>query len=420
LGDIFNGPPQRADSGHFLAVFRDSHGIPGDFLAGPDRKISHGFPDFFPAGNRSGLDYHYHRSASRFEKMCLIEVQVIEVEVTLALHKTTAIKGIAAISIEEDPMKEAFVTSLLRTLLLATALSPLNCLRLNVLQHISKTKVMASPRSMFKGCCAYRIGSATEKNVHSSIGSLIKVCESPLAFIDEKFLDASECAELIRLAKSRTEAGYRDVAIKAEDSEVLTSVVSRVSSLCASESHPDEAKPNIRNTSPMLDLKHGRLMDRGLHLDTNGNPFRYATALIYLSDVKMDGATVFPCSDPTKPDIRAAGRALVEKDQTIAARRRRGDDDVEAAEKVLIDAAESMQGFSVYPKAGRLFLFYTSSDDGTVDPYSWHGGAAVGNEDGEGKWLLQIFKTIPIGERTPEKMANFVRLRRHMHERQST
>jgi len=55
LGVICKRPPQRADSGHFLAAFRNSHGFPGDFLASPDRKIPHGFPDFFLAGNRGGL-----------------------------------------------------------------------------------------------------------------------------------------------------------------------------------------------------------------------------------------------------------------------------------------------------------------------------------------------------------------------------
>ena len=37
----------------------------GNFLAGPDRKISHGFPDFFPAGNRSGLGLNVHLAAHK-------------------------------------------------------------------------------------------------------------------------------------------------------------------------------------------------------------------------------------------------------------------------------------------------------------------------------------------------------------------
>jgi len=313
-------------------------------------------------------------------------------------------------------MKEPSVTHILYMYLFAIGISPLNSLCLNRSQCISQTKFNASPRSKSKCFGAPPTHAATKMCTSSSARSLTRISESPLAFVDEAFLDASECAELIHLAKSRSEAGYHDVAIKAEDSELLTSMLSRVSILCASESHPDEAKPNIRNTPPILELNRGRLMNRGLHLDTNGNPFRYATALVYLSDVKADGATVFPCSEPSKVDIRAAGKALVDKEQTIAARRRRGDKEVEAAEKELIDAAECMRGLSVYPKAGKLLLFYTLCDDGSVDPSSWHGGAAVGNEDGEGKWLLQIFKTIPVGERTPEKIAQFVHIRRHLHD----
>jgi hypothetical protein len=315
-------------------------------------------------------------------------------------------------------MQRITAAVLICTVSIATGFSPHHCRRTNAVQFNDDANLQSSFYHRLSYSNAALVDTELKRASSSPTNGLVRISESPLAFVDETFLDASECSVLIQLAKSKAEAGFCDVAIRPEENDIMASVLRRVSDLCSSETHPDEPKPNVRNTPPNRGLEQrGRWMNRGLHLDTNGNPYRYATILIYLSDVDMDGATVFPCSDPSKSNLRAAGEALTDKGQTIAARRQREDKEIEALEKTLIDAAESMEGLSVYPKVGKLLLFYSLCDNGVVDPYSWHGGAAVGNEPGEGKWLLQIFKTVPIGLRTQENMGTFVQPRRYMHEK---
>ena len=72
------------------------------------------------------------------------------------------------------------------------------------------------------------------------------------------------------------------------------------------------------------------------------------------------------------------------------------DPELEPLANELLDAAEKRYGFSAYPEQGKLLIFFTTGDDGKVDPLSWHGGARVcSSGDFGGKWMLQIFKTFP-------------------------
>jgi hypothetical protein len=87
----------------------------------------------------------------------------------------------------------------------------------------------------------------------------------------------------------------------------------------------------------------------------------------------------------------------------------------------------------VYPLAGKLVVFFTCDDAGEVDPYAWHGGAAVGNghvgsinaatmenlgddnapttntsdknchDPASNKWILQLFKELPLGARSSSR-----------------
>ena len=260
-----------------------------------------------------------------------------------------------------------------------------------------------------------------------SPSGLKQVSSSPLAFVDEAFLSLSECNALIAFGKSRSEPGqHYDVHISPTESALVASVMDRLNTLLATESHADEPRPCLRWTPPnsALGSRRSRSMSRGFHVDTNGHSYRFATALVYLSDVVADGATVFPCSDTSTATTdnrnllessRAAGEALCASGYTHAWRFQ--DPDLAAYEKALADAAESGVGLSVHPAAGKLLMFYTLGDDGTVDPFSWHGGAAVGAEPqpGEGKWVLQLFKTVPLSLRSPEATRRFVAARRAMY-----
>ena len=248
---------------------------------------------------------------------------------------------------------------------------------------------------------------------------LVKVSDSPLAFVAEKFLDPAACEEIIAIAKERDGGKYVHQCyehIPPESSELMTSVIERIGVLCGSPPRPDEAVPCVRNVSPTRGLGATRLMKAGLHVDSNGNPYRYATALLYLSDVAADGATVFPCSDSDNVELKLACERLLENGHTHTVSCR--DKKVELAKRTLIEAAEAREGLSVYPRAGKLLLFYTLDDVGLVDPYSWHGGAAIGDDPWPtgSKWVLQVFKTVPENLRDhPEQTVRFCKESRALH-----
>ena len=130
--------------------------------------------------------------------------------------------------------------------------------------------------------------------------------------------------------------------------------------------------------------------------DTNGAPYRYVTALIYLDTLPAsgDGATTFPCAR-TAPDwVQQAGQELYNQGGQHTSNV--SDPELEDLAQQLLNAAEDFSGFSAHPEQGKLVIFFTTGDDGTVDPMSWHGGARVSAAgDFGGKWMLQIFKTLP-------------------------
>lgn len=81
------------------------------------------------------------------------------------------------------------------------------------------------------------------------------------------------------------------------------------------------------------------------------------------------------------------------------------DPELEALAKELLSASDEGCGFSAYPEQGKLIMFFTTDDDGKVDPMSWHGGARVcAAGDFGGKWMLQIFKTLPPDIRSREDL----------------
>jgi len=146
-----------------------------------------------------------------------------------------------------------------------------------------------------------------------------------------------------------------------------------------------------------------------LHVDTNGRPWRYVTAIIYLTTVPPagDGATIFPCASPVGSSVegarrhscvvateaRAAGEHLV-KEGTLHSGTLVDPDHAPLA-KALTTAAEDGLGISVYPEVGKLAIFYSRMNDGQPDGSSWHGGAAVGPASSQcGKWILQFFKEV--------------------------
>jgi hypothetical protein len=81
--------------------------------------------------------------------------------------------------------------------------------------------------------------------------------------------------------------------------------------------------------------------------------------------------------------------------------------------ETLLAAADTGEGLSVFPKACKMLIFFSRGDDGAVDPCSFHGGGAtVGVEVADGKWVMQLCKELPFGARGRAAQATFVTARR--------
>eukprot|EP00035_Acanthoeca_spectabilis_P032781 m.20399 g.20399 ORF g.20399 m.20399 type:complete len:344 (-) comp5565_c0_seq2:2785-3816(-) len=211
-------------------------------------------------------------------------------------------------------------------------------------------------------------------------------------------------------------------------SRLLDSIYNRIDHVIGISRYSEEVPPKIHHYSehcedPSAEDVPGTnsRMPTGLHVDTNAVG-TYATAILYLStlDATSDGATVFPCCH--EPDegrscrveqAQSAGAALWQDDAVHTGQASVGG--AGAADILLKDAAAG-RGLSVYPEAGKLVVFFTRSDDGTVDSTSYHGGARVRPHPTQpqhsGKWMLQLCKEIPLALRGLVGSANFVAARR--------
>mmetsp|Transcript_14245 Transcript_14245/g.26473 ORF Transcript_14245/g.26473 Transcript_14245/m.26473 type:complete len:393 (-) Transcript_14245:49-1227(-) len=263
------------------------------------------------------------------------------------------------------------------------------------------------------------------------------VSASPLIFVAENFLDKDTCVAIVEAARKYgkpvpmlgSDVKY-DLPMwphrhnMPEDQQtLLESVFTRIDALCGTARHAIEQPPRVhflaeRRAAMTQGPGTSPRVPSGLHIDTNGSPFRFATAIVYLETLPQpagDGATVFPCvsrgasnrfgSPGTvclqSKDIsstRTAAEALLNSGALHTANL--PDKDFQPEAKVLVDAVDNRHGLSVYPEVGKLLLFFTFGEDGEVDPLSWHGGAAVGAGASSGparggKWILQVFKEVP-------------------------
>ncbi|KAJ3676339.1 hypothetical protein LUZ60_003751 [Juncus effusus] len=198
----------------------------------------------------------------------------------------------------------------------------------------------------------------------------------PRAFVYEGFLTDEECDHLKSLAKSelKRSAVADNLSGKSTLSEVRTSsgmfiskakdpIVSTIEEKIAAWTFlPKENGEDIQ----VLRYEHGQKYDP--HYDyftdkvnTLRGGHRIATVLMYLSDVKKGGETVFPNADLESPHHRGGRKHI--------------------REEALSECAQ--HGVAVKPRKGDALLFFSLLPDATADPKSLHAGCPV--LDGE-KW----------------------------------
>lgn len=177
--------------------------------------------------------------------------------------------------------------------------------------------------------------------------------------------------------------------------------------------------------SCILNVTPGRsdktALEHGLHVDTfNDEPRRFATAILYLTDLDstQGGHTLFPLAAGAPASAVAAGEALlragVESTDAIAELETDGAATFAAAEVLEAHAtalalsarravptagsalAAPAEALALSPRCGSLLVFFTRGRDGRVDNRAWHGSAAV--VAGTSKWTLQTFKAAPPGQ----------------------
>ncbi|CAE7334499.1 yrrM [Symbiodinium natans] len=246
---------------------------------------------------------------------------------------------------------------------------------------------------------------------------LVQLSQQPLLFVCQDFLSRRSSSDIIHAAKSFGKAApvfgedvKYEMPLWPEEQqgldqhlrEELELVYRRLDLLCGTPRRRDEHPPRVHFQAPRRGAPRPR-MPSGLHLDTNGAPHRFVTALVYLDTLPQpegDGATVFPCASGEPPEVQVSKRAR-EAGEVLWREgglhtKNLADPELEIHAEELMDGAQARKGLSVYPECGKLALFFSTGDEGDVDPMSWHGGAQVGAAgDHGGKWMLQIFKTIP-------------------------
>ncbi|KAF3330219.1 prolyl 4-hydroxylase subunit alpha-1-like protein [Carex littledalei] len=204
---------------------------------------------------------------------------------------------------------------------------------------------------------------------------IVTVSWKPRIFLYKGFLSNEECDHIIKLSKSKL---GKSMVVDNESgnsvmSEVRTSsgmfldkrqdeVIARIEERIATWTLlPEENAENIQVLRYDLTEKYDAHFDyfSDKHNQARGG-HRYATVLMYLSDVEMGGETVFP---------DAEGWESQPKDNTFS------------------DCAKG--GLAVKPVKGDAVLFYSLHPNGVPDPKSLHASCPVlkGEKWSAPKWI---------------------------------
>ncbi|XP_023743758.1 probable prolyl 4-hydroxylase 6 [Lactuca sativa] len=208
----------------------------------------------------------------------------------------------------------------------------------------------------------------------------------PRAFLYRNFLTDEECDHLILLAKDKLEKSMvADVQtgksiesmirtssgmfLKKAQDEVIAGIESRISVWTFLPVENGEAMQilhyeNGQKYSPHWDYFQDKInQERGGH--------RIATVLMYLSNVKKGGETIFPHSELKESQPKA------DMDWSTCAK----------------------TGYAVKPKKGDALLFFNLHPNATTDPLSLHGSCPVieGEKWSATKWIhVRSFDVKPV------------------------
>ncbi|KAG1347556.1 Prolyl 4-hydroxylase 2 [Cocos nucifera] len=198
---------------------------------------------------------------------------------------------------------------------------------------------------------------------------------SPRAFLYRGFLSYEECDHLIKLAEGQLEKSM--VADNNSGKNLMSNI--RTSSGTFLKKHQDEIVARIErriaawtflpeeNGESMQILRYQKGQKYEPHFDYFRDKFniargghRFATVLMYLSNVKKGGETIFPSAE---------GAVSQYEDETWS------------------ECARA--GYAVKPDKGDALLFFSLHTDATVDPKSLHGSCPVveGEKWAATKWI---------------------------------
>eukprot|EP00270_Netrium_digitus_P011014 TRINITY_DN3468_c0_g1_i1.p1 TRINITY_DN3468_c0_g1~~TRINITY_DN3468_c0_g1_i1.p1 ORF type:complete len:325 (+),score=62.34 TRINITY_DN3468_c0_g1_i1:88-1062(+) len=208
---------------------------------------------------------------------------------------------------------------------------------------------------------------------------VIQLSWRPRAFLYKNFLTAEECDHLISLARPKLsrstvvgEGGsvQNDIRtsygmfIDKEHDDTVNTIEKKVAAWTFLPIENQEAMQVLRYNFGQKYESHYDYYDVR---DAQPGGRRYLTVLMYLSNVKKGGETVFPNSEPDKTF----------KDDTWS------------------DCGK--RGVAVKPKKGDALLFFSMKPDATPDPSSLHAGCPVieGEKWSATKWIHEDAFDLP-------------------------